>query len=62
MKIRNALLAAGLVAAGLAAPPAFTHEIVFRRCPQCGERNLVKDAWFECVFCAAELPRQWNFD
>lgn len=47
--------------ARLPGPDAFTFVAVFRRCPQCGERNLVKDDWFACALCDAELPREWNF-
>lgn len=32
-----------------------------RLCLGCGERNLVKDDWFECAMCGAELPALWNF-
>jgi hypothetical protein len=46
--------------AGVTAPPGFTHEVVFRRCERCGERNLVKEGWFVCVFCDADLPAGWN--
>lgn len=37
-----------------------TTEIVFRRCPSCDEINLVKEQWFFCVFCDADLPCEWN--
>ena len=47
--------------AELPRPEAFTFVAVFRRCPQCSERNLVKDEWFVCAMCDAELPREWNF-
>src|SRR4051794_4503432 len=33
---------------GLPHPGRFTLEVVFRRCPACGERNVVKDGWFVC--------------
>jgi transcription initiation factor TFIIIB Brf1 subunit/transcription initiation factor TFIIB len=33
----------------------------FRRCPACGERNIVKDDWFVCGVCGADLPTVWNF-
>jgi len=33
----------------------------FRRCVDCGMRNLVKDSCFECSVCGGELPLQWNF-
>jgi len=49
-------------AAGIAHPGGFTYEAAFRLCPKCGERNLVKEAWFECAMCGADLPRTWNFD
>lgn len=48
--------------AGVEHPGRFTREFVFRRCLACGERNLVKDEWFECSLCGAELPERWNFD
>ena len=52
---------AALDAAGIAHPGAYTHAFVFRRCPACGERNLVKDDHFACALCDAELPAAWNF-
>jgi hypothetical protein len=42
-------------------PPGFTTACVFRKCPACGERNLVKDGWYYCEICGAELPAEWNF-
>jgi hypothetical protein len=39
----------------------FTHEIIFRRCRSCLQRNIVKDHWFECALCGAELSQLWNF-
>lgn len=48
--------------AGLRRPEAFAWVAVFRRCPRCRERNLVKEGWFVCALCDAELPRTWNFD
>ncbi|WP_033324020.1 hypothetical protein [Actinomadura atramentaria] len=48
--------------AGIAHPGEFTFSIVFRRCPGCGERNVVRDGFFACVFCASALPEAWNFD
>lgn len=52
---------AALAAAGVPAPAALSEAFVFRRCPTCGERNLVKEGWFECACCGAELPQTWNF-
>ncbi|WP_375773143.1 hypothetical protein NR798_20380 [Archangium gephyra] len=46
--------------AGVNPPPGFTREVIFRRCTRCGERNLVKEGWFVCVFCDADLPARWN--
>jgi hypothetical protein len=46
---------------GVAHPGRFTAEIVFRRCEACGERNVVRDGWFVCGVCGAELPAEWNF-
>jgi hypothetical protein len=42
-------------------PGRFTAAVVFRRCPACGERNIVKDGWFLCGVCGADLPADWNF-
>ena len=52
---------AALDRAGVAHPGEFTDPVVFRRCPACGERNLVKDADYICALCGADLPREWNF-
>jgi hypothetical protein len=54
-------VAAALDRIGIVHPGRFTIEVVFRRCEKCGERNVVKDDWFVCGLCGAELPRQWNF-
>jgi hypothetical protein len=54
-------VAEALDKAGIAHPGHFTFEAIFRRCTQCGERNLVKDAWFYCAICESALPENWNF-
>jgi hypothetical protein len=54
-------VAAALAAAGIRAPTGFTSACVFRRCGACGQTNLVKEAWFVCATCDAELPATWNF-
>jgi hypothetical protein len=53
---------AALDRAGVEHPGRFTSELVFRRCPACGERNLVKELVFVCAICSADLPAEWNFD
>ncbi|MFI6015384.1 hypothetical protein ACIBAG_42610 [Streptomyces sp. NPDC051243] len=45
---------------GIKHPSGFTETFTFRLCPTCAERNLVKDSYFFCVFCEAELPLNWN--
>ncbi len=54
-------VASALDRAGIPHPGRFTYEAIFRRCPKCSERNLVKDEWFVCALCEADLPRAWNF-
>lgn len=54
-------VAAALGAAGIPGPRGFTDAFVFRRCAACRQINLVKDEWFVCAGCDAELPRAWNF-
>lgn len=55
-------VAAALDGLGVARPAAFTTEILFRRCPVCGEINVVRDGDLVCVFCDADLPAGWNVD
>jgi hypothetical protein len=55
-----AAAALALGRAGIPAPQGFTFEVVFRRCPRCRELNLVKEGWFVCAFCEADLPGEWN--
>jgi hypothetical protein len=54
-------VAAALDRIGVPHPGRFTQEFPFRRCPACGERSVVKDGWFVCGLCGADLPRSWNF-
>lgn len=42
--------------AGVEHPEGFTEVVVFRRCLDCGERNLVRDEDYVCALCGAELP------
>jgi hypothetical protein len=54
-------VAAALDRIGIAHPDRFTTALLFRRCPGCGERCIVKDDWFVCASCGSELPAAWNF-
>jgi hypothetical protein len=56
-----AAVAAALDRAGIDHPGRFTQEIVFRRCPKCGQRNIVKDGFYSCASCETDLPSEWNF-
>ena len=46
---------------GLAHPGNFTSTFEFRRCPACGQINVIKDGVLRCDTCDAELPSAWNF-
>jgi hypothetical protein len=54
-------VASALDRIGVPHPGRFTQEIVFRRCAACGQRNIVKEDWFVCGVCGADLPQKWNF-
>lgn len=51
---------AALARAGLESPAGFDPACVFRRCPACGTKNLVKGGVFECGACSADLPAEYN--
>lgn len=53
-------VAAALAAAGVEAPEGYTTELLFRRCPGCGQINVVKDRVLECAVCGSDLPSAWN--
>jgi hypothetical protein len=55
-------VAAALQHARIPHPGRFAPEMVFRRCPRCGQRNVVRDGWYYCAVCHSELPGTWNFD
>ncbi len=42
---------------GVNSPDGFTTELLFRRCESCGQINIVKEGWFVCSVCDAELPK-----
>ncbi len=43
-------------------PSYFTREFIFRRCPKCGQLNLIKENLFLCGVCSTDLPEIWNCD
>ena len=43
--------AAALDRAGIARPPGYDPVVVFRRCPACQARNIVRDEHFACAIC-----------
>lgn len=53
-------VAAAIDKIGLARPAGFTQAVVFRRCTECGELNVVREEFFVCVFCESDLPAEWN--
>jgi hypothetical protein len=55
-------VARALDAVKLRRPSGFTHEVVFRRCTDCQEHNIVRESDFVCVFCGSDLPEAWNVD
>lgn len=57
-----AAVASALDRAGLPHAPRYSIEVTFRRCTSCGERNVVKDDYFVCAVCDADLPAEWNFE
>lgn len=46
---------------GIPHPGDFTDKVVFRRCPACQQRNIVREADFTCALCDGALPTRWNF-
>ncbi|GLW27777.1 hypothetical protein [Actinoplanes regularis] len=46
---------------GVPHPGEFTDKVIFRRCPACGERNIVRENDFVCALCDGALPAEWNF-
>ncbi len=55
------MVAAALDRIPVTRPANFTNSVVFRRCPECHERSVVKDDWYVCELCNADLPSEWNF-
>jgi hypothetical protein len=55
------VVAAALDSLGVSHPGDFTNKVTFRLCPNCAERNIVRDDDFTCVLCDSTLPAHWNF-
>jgi hypothetical protein len=53
-------LAVALDALGVEHPGRYTIAFEFRRCPSCAQLNVVKDGWFYCDTCDAQLPVERN--
>lgn len=54
------VVAQALERLAIAHPSAFTAAIEFRRCPDCQQLNIVRDGFFVCAMCDADLPSDWN--
>jgi hypothetical protein len=54
------VVASALGRIGLAHPGDFTDKFIFRRCPACGQLNVVRDGSFACAICDSALPARWN--
>ena len=52
---------AALEAIHVSHPGRFTTEIIFRQCTHCDQITIVKDHWFVCAVCDADLSATWNF-
>ena len=40
----------------------FSYAAEFRKCSDCGARNVVRDSWFFCAVCDSPLNSRWNFE
>lgn len=45
---------------GIDFPDGFDPEFVFRRCPGCNQLNIVREDFFVCTMCDADLPETYN--
>lgn len=54
-------VASALDRVAIAHPAGFTDLVIFRRCPGCGQRNIVREDDFTCALCGSALPTTWNF-
>jgi len=42
-------------------PLQLTTAYQFRRCDECETTNIIKDDWFVCGVCDADLNNEWNY-
>lgn len=49
-----------LIALGITCPEGFDPAFEFRKCSQCQQIQLVRDAYFFCQHCDAVLDLSWN--
>lgn len=54
-------IAAALDRLGVDRPDTLSAAFDYRKCSTCGQRNVVKDGWWVCAVCEAQLPETWNF-
>ena len=47
---------------GIDFPDYFTSAFEFRYCTNCDNTNIVKDDYYCCVICGADLALDWNYD
>ena len=45
---------------GIEFPSQFEPEFVFRKCAECGDLAIVKESFFVCLICNADLPQKYN--
>lgn len=55
-------VAAALSPAVASVPEGFSRQFTFRRCPSCAQILVIKDNWFVCDICDADVPTTWNFE
>jgi hypothetical protein len=55
-------IAAALSPVVASVPEHFSRQFTFRRCPSCGQILVIKDDWFVCDVCDADVPDTWNFE
>ncbi|SHI77336.1 hypothetical protein SAMN02745181_0848 [Rubritalea squalenifaciens DSM 18772] len=51
-----------LAGTGLEFPSGFDPAFEFRICPSCQTLAIVKDGYYTCLMCGADLPLEWNIE